>query len=251
MTSGTLSGKTAAITGGGSGIGAAIARAFAVEGAEVILLGRRLEPLEAVAKETGGRPLTCDVTDADAVAAVAEEVARADILVNNAGGVSTAPFAKTAPEELQRLLDLNLVSAWRMTQAALPGMQRRGWGRVVNVASTAALKGYPYVSAYVAAKHGLLGMTRALALELAKTGITVNALCPGYSDTDLVSRSAANVAGKTGKTIEEVKQGFAAVNPQGRLILPEEVAAAALWLSGAGSDSITGQAIAIAGGEVM
>ncbi|MEX0921320.1 MAG: SDR family NAD(P)-dependent oxidoreductase [Rhodovibrionaceae bacterium] len=251
MASGALSGKTAAITGGGSGIGAAIARALAAEGAKVILLGRRREPLEAVAGETGGSALVCDVTDGSAISAVTGELAKADILVNNAGGVSTAPFDKTSPQELRRLLELNLVSAWAMTQAVLPGMRERGWGRIVNVASTAALKGYPYVSAYVAAKHGLLGMTRALALELAKTGITVNALCPGYSDTDLIGDAAAKVAEKTGKSIEAIKQDFAAGNPQGRLIQPEEVASAALWLTGAGSGAITGQAVAIAGGEVM
>jgi NAD(P)-dependent dehydrogenase (short-subunit alcohol dehydrogenase family) len=248
---GALSGRAAAITGGGSGIGAAIARAFAKQGAAVTLLGRRREPLEVVAGETGGKAVTCDVTDADSVAAMADALSETDILVNNAGGVSTAPFSKTDPAELQRLLDLNLVSAWRMTQAVLPRMQERGWGRVVNVASTAALKGYPYVSAYVAAKHGMLGMTRALAAELAKTGVTVNALCPGYCDTDLISESAAKVAERTGKTIEEIKRGFASANPQGRLIRPEEVAAAALWLVGEGSESITGQAIAVAGGEVM
>lgn len=251
MAAGALSGRSAVITGGGTGIGAAIARAFAKQGAATTLLGRRLGPLERVAEETGGRAIACDVTDAESVAALSDELADADILVNNAGGVSTAPFAKTDPEELQRLLDLNLVSAWRMTQAVVPRMQERGWGRVVNIASTAALKGYPYVSAYVAAKHGVLGMTRALAAELAKTGVTVNALCPGYCDTDLISGSAAKVAEKTGKTVEEIKQGFASANPQGRLIRPDEVAAAALWLVGEGSESVTGQAIAVAGGEVM
>lgn len=251
MSGQALSGRTAVVTGGGSGIGAAIARAFAKEGAVAVVIGRRREPLEAVAAETGGKALVCDVTDEKAVSAISDQLAEADILVNNAGGVATAPFAKTSPEDLRRLLELNLISAWRLTQAVLPRMQERGWGRVVNLASTAALKGYPYVSAYVAAKHGVLGMTRALAAELAKTGVTVNALCPGYCDTDLISDSAARVAEKTGKTVEEIKQGFAEANPQGRLIRPEEVAAAALWLCGPESDSITGQAIAVAGGEVM
>ena len=251
MSDHALTGRTAVVTGGGSGIGAAIARAFAREGAAVVVPGRRKEPLKAVAAEIGGRALVCDVTDDAAVAGIGGELAGADILVNNAGGVSTAPFAKTSPEDLRRLLELNLVSAWRLTQAALPRMQERGWGRVINIASTAALKGYPYVSAYVAAKHGVLGMTRALALELAKTGVTVNALCPGYCDTDLIGESAAKVAQKTGKTVEEIKQGFAQANPQGRLIRPEEVAASALWLVGPDSGSVTGQAIAVAGGEVM
>ena len=251
MTGHALSGRTAVVTGGGSGIGAAIARAFAKEGAAVVVIGRRKEPLEEVAAEIEGRALVCDVTDEQAVARIADELAEADVLVNNAGGVTTAPFSNTPPEELRRLLELNLISAWRLTQAVVPRMQERGWGRVVNLASTAALKGYPYVSAYVAAKHGMLGMTRALAAELAKTGVTVNALCPGYCDTDLIGEAAAKVAEKTGRTIAEIKQGFAEANPQGRLIRPEEVATAALWLVGPDSDSITGQAIAVAGGEVM
>ena len=174
-----------------------------------------------------------------------------DTLVNNAGQASSAPALKTDLALWQRMLAVNLTGAWVCTQQALPGMVRAGWGRVVNVASTAAQRGYAYVSAYCAAKHGVLGLTRALALELATRGVTVNAVCPGFTETDLLADSVANIMAKTGRTEEQARADLAAGNPQKRLIQPQEVADAVLWLCQPGSGSVTGQAISVSGGEVM
>lgn len=251
-----LKDQHAAITGGGSGIGLAIAAKLAGAGAQVTLMSRNLDRLSsAAATIDGAKVVSVDVTDDDSVVAGFESAVRESgpvtILVNNAGGVETAPFGKITPEAWRRALDLNLTGAFRCTQAVLPAMQAGGAGRIINIASTAGLKGYAYTAAYVAAKHGLVGLTRALATELATNGITVNALCPGFTDTDIVSDAVAIVTARTGRSADDVLAEFAGFNPQGRLILPEEVADAAVWLASDGARSVTGQAIAIAGGEIM
>jgi NAD(P)-dependent dehydrogenase (short-subunit alcohol dehydrogenase family) len=173
-----------------------------------------------------------------------------DILVNNAGAASSAPFLKTDADALRAMLALNLEAPAEAARLVLPGMLTRRWGRIVNVASTAGLKGYPYVSAYVAAKHGLVGLTRALAMEVASKGVTVNAVCPGFTDTDLVARSIEAITGKTGRSEDEARAALSASNPQGRLITPDEVAATIVWLCGDGASGVNGTAVPVAGGEL-
>ncbi len=260
MESGALDGLHAAVTGAGSGIGAASAMALARAGATVTLLGRRRDRLEAQARaiSTEGciaAPQALDVTEAGAVPAAFEAAAKrlgpVDILVNNAGDAESAPFGKTSLELFERLLRVNLTGAFLCTQAVLPAMLRAKRGRIVNIASTAGVKGYPYVSAYCASKHGLVGLTRSLALETAKTGITVNAVCPGYTETELVDQAVARIAAKTGRSADAARAELAANNPMGRMVTPEEVAATVLYLCLPSSTAITGQAIVVAGGEVM
>ncbi len=253
-----LAGRHALVTGAGSGIGAAIARRLAGEGARVTLAGRRREPLEAVGAGLAYAHVAADfdVTDADAIEAGLAGARMAfgliDILVNNAGAVETAPFARTTRATWDAILAVDLTGVFLVTQAVLPDLVARGAGaRVVNVASTAGLRGYAYVSAYAAAKHGVIGLTRSLALELAATGVTVNAVCPGYTDTPLLDGALDAITRKTGRAASSVKAELAASNPQGRLVTPEEVADAVAWLAQPGSSAINGQAIAIAGGEVM
>jgi len=242
-----MTGLHAVVTGGGSGIGAAIARALVTEGVRVTLMGRDEARLQATCEQLR----RVDVGDAESVRAAFAGLDPVDILVNNAGQVESQPFARTSLDTWNRLLQVNLTGTFLCTQQVLPGMLARGFGRIVNIASTAALTGYPYVAAYCAAKHGVLGLTRALALEVARQGVTVNAVCPGYTDTDLVSRAAERIAAKTGRSPGEARDALAAANPQGRLVRPDEVADTVLWLCRRGSASITGQAIAVAGGEVM
>ncbi len=246
------------VTGAGSGIGAAAAIALAKAGVRVSIAGRRIEALKATAASLGdrvGAVVAIDVTDAAAVAkGVAQIEANAgpiDILVNNAGKAGSAPFDKTDAALWADMLASNLSSVFLVTHAVLPGMAQRGRGRVINVASTAGLTGYAYVSAYVAAKHGVVGLTRSLALEYARRGVTVNAVCPGYTDTPLVANAAANIVAKTGRSEEEARAALAKVNPMQRLVTPEEVAHTILWLASSGASSINGQAVAVAGGEVL
>jgi NAD(P)-dependent dehydrogenase (short-subunit alcohol dehydrogenase family) len=223
----------------------------------VTVLGRRLEVLEALVAEQPERlhAVAADVADAAQVAAaIGSAKARFGpiaILVNNAGQATSAPFLKTDAELWRQMIDVNLTGTLLCTQAALPDMLAAGWGRVVNIASTAGLIGYAYVSAYCAAKHGVIGLTRALALEVARKGITVNAVCPGYTETDLLLDSIANVRAKTGSSAEAALAVFTAGNPQGRLVQPDEVADTVRWLCGDGAASIHGQSIAVCGGEVM
>ena len=250
-----LKGRHAVVTGGGRGIGRAIAAALVRSGATVTVIGRGREALDqAVAEGDAHGALAADVTDHDSVnAAVQEAVARfgaVDLLIANAGAAASAPFMKSGPEVFRQMLDVNLMGVANAAQAVLGPMSERGFGRIVAVASTAGLKGYPYVSAYCAAKHAVIGLVRALALETAKTGVTVNAVCPGFTDTDLVAGSLERIMAKTGRSREEALNEFVKHNPQGRLIDPAEVAEAVLWLCGEGARSVTGQAIVVAGGEL-
>jgi NAD(P)-dependent dehydrogenase (short-subunit alcohol dehydrogenase family) len=251
-----LGGRHALVTGAARGIGAQIARSLVSAGARVTLLGRQAEPLAALAAELGqaAHPAIADVIDADqvgaAMAAARDHFGPIAILVNNAGQAQSAPFQKTSLELWNRMIAVNLTGSFLCTQAALPQMLEGGWGRIVNIASTAGQRGYAYVAAYAAAKHGVIGMTRSLALELARKNITVNAVCPGYTETDILRESIANVVAKTGRSEQDARDQFAAANPQGRIIQPAEVAAAVLWLCSQGAASVTGQAISISGGEV-
>lgn len=254
-----LRGRHAVVTGGGRGIGAAIAQSLVAQGARVTLMGRSAATLEAEAVRL--RPLgevhceSVDVADADSMAAAFTRAAAAlgpvGILVNNAGQAVSAPMAKTDLALWNRMLGVNLTGTYLGIHAVLPGMLAQGWGRIINIASTAAQKGYPYVAAYCAAKHGVLGLTRALALELAKKPVTVNAICPGYTETDIVRDALANIQAKTGRGEAEARAELVKHNPQGRLVQPADVANAVLWLCQPGSESITGQAISVSGGETM
>lgn len=244
------------ITGGGTGIGAAIARALDDQGARLSLLGRKLAPLESLAGSLQkAQPISCDVTDNPSVSSAFEQATASfgpvDILVNNAGAAPTAPFHKLSADTWRQVMAVNLDGVFNCTSAAIDGMLAQGWGRIINIASTSALRGYAYVSAYSAAKHGVLGLTRSLALETATRGITVNAVCPGYTDTDIIRQSITQIVEKTGRSEAEALEAFTRTNPQGRLIQPEEVAATVLWLCSEGARSVTGQAISVSGGEVM
>ena len=251
-----LQGHHALITGGGTGIGAAIAAALAAEGAKLTLVGRRKEPLQSVAERIEGTAIaTADVTiraEVDQAFASARAAhGPVTILINNAGAAEPAPFAKVTEDSWRRILAVNLDGLLHCCQAALPDLLGAKSSRIVTIASVAGLKGYAYVAPYVAAKHGAVGLTRALAAEFAKSPLTVNAVCPGYTETEMVAEAVANIRAKTGRSELEARAELAKFNPQGRLITPEEVAAAALWLCLPENSSITGQAIAVAGGEIM
>jgi NAD(P)-dependent dehydrogenase (short-subunit alcohol dehydrogenase family) len=245
----------ALITGGGTGIGAAIALALAECGASVTITGRRAEPLEEIASQsTNIRIAQLDVTDEAQTEAVFAEAAKAvapvDIVIANAGIAETMPIGKSDLTFWRRTMATNLDGAFLTMRAALPSMLEHGWGRIISVSSVAGQRGLPRGTAYCASKHGLIGLTRALAEEVIKKGITVNALCPGYVRTPIVERSVANIIAKTGLSEESALKAMVDTNPIGRLIEPEEVAAAALWLVGPGSAAITGQSIQIAGGHI-
>ena len=249
-----LSGRHAVVTGGGTGVGAAIARALAQAGARVTIAGRRKEPLERTAdRHARLRWVTGDVTDAQSVLAMFAEAVGAhgpaDIVVANAGAAMSKPFLKMDADDLRSMLDVNLAGVFHVWQAVLQSMLDNGWGRLIAIASTAGLKGYAYVSGYCAAKHGVIGLTRALALEIAKTSVTVNAVCPGYTQTPMLEQAVDNIMRKTGRSRAEAEDALKASNPQGRFVQPEEVAQTVLWLCSAGAASVTGQAISVSGGE--
>lgn len=246
-----LSGRTALVTGGGSGLGADLARSLAEAGATVWIAGRRKAPLEAMAAEHERiHAVEADVTDEASVKAMFDTVGPCDIVIANAGASASVPFTRTDLDTWRQMIDVNLTGAFLTLREGALRLKGADWGRLIAVASTAGLKGYGYVSAYSAAKHGVIGMVKSAALEMARTGITVNALCPGFLDTEMTDRSTTNIAEKTGMTPEDARAQLEAMSPQRRLIRPEEVTAAALWLCGPGSEGMTGQAIAIAGGEV-
>jgi 3-hydroxybutyrate dehydrogenase len=244
----------ALVTGGGRGIGHAIAAALSGADVTVTVLGRNRATLdEAVAAGVAHFAVVADVADQAAVsAAIAEAAARQpiDILVANAGAAVSAPFAKSDAALFRQMMDVNFMGVVHAVQAVLPAMKTRRHGRIVAIASTAALKGYAYVSAYAAAKHAVVGLVRSLALELATSGVTANAVCPGFTDTDLLGGSIENIMSKTGRSREQALAELAKHNPQGRLVTPEQVADTVLWLCGEGAGAITGQAIAVAGGEI-
>jgi NAD(P)-dependent dehydrogenase (short-subunit alcohol dehydrogenase family) len=256
---GALAGKHALVTGGARGIGAAIARQLLEQGARVSLVGRSASALAATVAGLRGcgevDGFTVDVAQADSVTRGFDQArarfGRIAILVNNAGQAASAPFLKTDEAAWQQMLAVNLTGTFLCTREALPDMLAEKWGRVVNVASSAGLTGYGYVAAYCAAKHGVIGLTRALALEVASKGVTVNAVCPGYTETDMVKDAVANIVAKTGRSEEQAYAELAAGNPQKRLVQPDEVAGAVLWLCLPASGAMNGQSLAVAGGEVM
>lgn len=255
-----LDGRHAIVTGGGRGIGAAIARALARLGATVTITGRDLETLRDTATEVGAThgvtvlPLACDVTDDDSVraafATARQEHGDAYVLVNNAGQSEGRPFLETTRELWDRMLSVNLTGAYLCTQQVIDGMLRAGAGRIVNIASTSGLKGYRNITAYCASKHGLVGFTRALAAETARAGVTVNAVCPAYTDTDMTQRAVHNVVRDMDRSEEEARALIARSVPRGTLIRPEEVASAVAWLCSPDATGISGQAVTIAGGDI-
>ncbi len=255
-----LAGRGAVVTGGGRGIGAAIAQALAGVGAAVAVSARTESEIEEVAAElraAGHRAVAipCDVTEPEQIAALNEtaksELGSVDILVNNAGIVTTAPLAAMKLDKWNQIFAVNVTGTFLCTQAFLPAMAERGWGRVINIASIAGKMGAPYISAYAASKHAVVGFTRAVATEVATTGVTVNAVCPGYVDTDMTQESIDRISEKTGMSRGRALDVILESSPQGRLITPEEVAAAVLWLCGDGAAGVNGQPIVIDGGGLL
>ncbi len=237
--------KRVLITGGGSGIGLEIARAFDRNGDAVVIAGRNRKRLE----ETGLPFVQMDVTDDAAISETAAQQDPVDIMIACAGGAETMPALDTPKDVWDRMIALNLTSVYACSKAFVPPMKDRGWGRFIAIASTASIVGYPYAGAYAAAKHGVLGWVKTLALELARSGVTANAICPGYTDTPMIGKAVETIAKKTGRSEEEALKTFTRSNPSGRLVSPAEIAAAARWLASPEAASVNGQAIVIDGGE--
>jgi 3-hydroxybutyrate dehydrogenase len=244
----SLAGKTAVVTGGGSGVGLATAAALAGEGATVWIAGRREGPLaEAAAAHKGLRPVTADVTDEASVAALFRATGPAEIVVANAGAGESGPLRRTTLDAWRAMLDFNLTGTFLTFREGLAAMPRGG--RLIAIASIMSLRGDAYVAPYAAAKHGVLGLVRSVAKEVAKEAITVNAVCPGYVDTPMTDRTVANIAARTGRSEADARAWLERSNPMGRLVRPEEVASAVLWLASDGAAMVTGQAITLSGGE--
>lgn len=251
----TVKGKHVVISGGGSGVGAKIARTMAHHGAQVTILGRRDGPLQEVSNQHGNIDwCQSDVTDRDAVSAAFEtartRIGTVDIVIANAGAATSVPFSKMTTDHLSDMLAVNLTGVLHVWQEGLTDMKSSGWGRLIAIGSTAGLKGYGYVSAYCAAKHGVVGLTRALAIELGTSGITANAICPGFIETPMLDRSVENIVEKTGMSVEKARASLTRANPQNRFIQTDEVAGTALWLCSDAARSVNGHALSLSGGEI-
>jgi 3-hydroxybutyrate dehydrogenase len=246
-----LEGKLALVTGGGRGIGASIAKALAGAGARVLVCGRTKTEIDAVAKEIGGVAIPVDLTDRAKTDEMVASAGHVDVLVNNAGVAESAAIDRTTDALWDRIIELDTTAPFRLVRAFLPGMTKAGWGRIINIASNAGVSGYAYTAAYCAAKHAMVGMTRALAIDLARTGVTINALCPGWVETQMADEAVTRIAQKTGRTLDEARTTLASMSPQRRMIAPEEVAHAALMLCHHDARGIHGQTIVIDGGAVL
>jgi NAD(P)-dependent dehydrogenase (short-subunit alcohol dehydrogenase family) len=248
---GILAGKLALVTGGGRGIGAAIARALATIGARVVVCGRSKGDLDTIAREINGVAIEVNLADRAATDRMLASVGEVAVLVNNAGIAESAALDRTTDEIWDKIIELDVTAPFRITRALVPGMVKAGWGRVINIASNAGVTGYGYSAAYCAAKHALVGMTRALAIDLARTNVTINALCPGWVETAMAEEAVTRIASKTGRSVEEARTSLASMSPQRRMITPDEVANAALMLCAHESRGIHGQTIVIDGGAVL
>jgi 3-hydroxybutyrate dehydrogenase len=246
-----LEGKLALVTGGGRGIGASIARALAGAGARVLICGRTKPELEVVAKEIGGVALVVDLTNRTATDEMIASAGHVDVLVNNAGVAESASYDRTTDALWDRIVELDATAPFRVIRGFLPGMIKAGWGRIINIASNAGVSGYGYTAAYCAAKHAMVGFTRALAIDLARTGVTINALCPGWVETQMADEAVTRIAQKTGRSLDEARTSLAQMSPQRRMIMPDEVAHAALMLCAHDARGIHGQTIVIDGGAVL
>jgi NAD(P)-dependent dehydrogenase (short-subunit alcohol dehydrogenase family) len=252
-----LGGRTALVTGGGKGIGEAIARVLAGAGAKVVVTGRDDSAIGRVAAELDGRALRADLADRRSTDDLIEAIGRTadfntiDILVNNAGIAMSAPLASVSDADWDRTLEINLTASFRLARAFVPAMVERGWGRLINVASNAGVSGYRYTAAYCASKHGMVGLTRALAVDLGPTGVTANAICPGWVDTEMGNAAVERIADKTGRSLREAREALEKMSPQRRFISAGEVAEVALVLCGEGGRGINGQALVIDGGAIL
>jgi NAD(P)-dependent dehydrogenase (short-subunit alcohol dehydrogenase family) len=247
-----LAGKLALVTGGGRGIGAACARSLAGAGAKVIVCGRTQADLDAVANQIDGIAIVCDVADRASTDRMLKQLpGRIDVLVNNAGVAESASLERSTDELWDRILEIDATAPFRLIRALVPAMVKAGWGRVVNIASNAGVSGYGYSAAYCAAKHAMVGFTRALAIDLAKTGVTINALCPGWVHTQMSGDAIARIAAKTGRSVEEARKALEDMSPQKRMIEPDEVAYATVMLCADTARGIHGQTIVIDGGAIL